>query len=517
MKLVKLQRIIARREVKSLLEALSRALPGPFAVCDATGAVLFGQLPETPHHLPFTLQDTAMGSVCCDQADVATVGVVVLDVVRPLVASEQEKKAVVGEAMEKYREINMLYTFSEKIAAVRDPEEAGRLVVEKAREIIPADNGCIMLHNSRQGVMELLAWFGDKPSVHQLRNPGEGVQGRVMQTGRSEIVNDPEKHPFFVPGPNPLGTLICVPLSVQGKIIGVLNVSREARRDFRAEDQKLLTALASQAAVAIDNALLYARLEQAVHERTLRIFETMERMNSELAKAGAYVSTLLPDPIEDGPLRATWKFEPSASLGGDSFGYHWLDEDHFAIYLLDVSGHGMGAALFSVSVLNVLRTQTLSADYRQPAEVLAALNTAFPMERHNNMFFTIWYGVVHAPSRTLTFSSGGHHPALLFDGDRAEPQELITDNMFIGGLPDAVFAQDSVALPRKGRLYVFSDGVFEIRHPENPMLEFDAFVDQLRTPDGDGVLLDRLYDAAQRQYGSERLPDDFTILEFRMA
>ena len=99
-------------------------------------------------------------------------------------------------------------------------------------------------------------------------------------------------------------------------------------------------------------------------------------------------------------IRTDWRFVPSAELGGDSFGYHWLDDDHFAFYLLDVSGHGVGSALLSVSAMNALRSQALpQTDFREPGQVLAALNNAFQMDQQNGLFFTIWYGVYHKPTR----------------------------------------------------------------------------------------------------------------------
>ena len=109
-----------------------------------------------------------------------------------------------------------------------------------------------------------------------------------------------------------------------------------------------------------------------------------------------------------------WRFIPSAELGGDSFGYHWLDDEHFAFYLLDVSGHGVGSALLSVSAMNALRSQALpQTDFRLPGQVLGALNNAFQMDQQNGLFFTIWYGVYHKPTRRLDFSGGGHPPGLL--------------------------------------------------------------------------------------------------------
>ncbi|HEY1068720.1 MAG TPA: response regulator, partial [Pirellulales bacterium] len=109
--------------------------------------------------------------------------------------------------------------------------------------------------------------------------------------------------------------------------------------------------------------------------------EAYQALAEQLAVAAKYVESLLPEVI--GPpnaLRTDWRFIPSAALGGDSFGYHWLDKDHFAFYLLDVCGHGVGAALLSVSAINALRTHSLpDADFADPGSVLTALNKAFQM------------------------------------------------------------------------------------------------------------------------------------------
>ncbi|WP_415715261.1 PP2C family protein-serine/threonine phosphatase [Maridesulfovibrio sp.] len=118
-------------------------------------------------------------------------------------------------------------------------------------------------------------------------------------------------------------------------------------------------------------------------------------MRKELAVAADYVTSLLPDPLKEGDIQADWRFIPSTSLGGDSFGYHWLDDDHFAMYLLDVCDHGVGSALLSVSAMNVLRSQTLpDTDFLKPDMVLEALNDSFQMDQQNNLYFTMWYGVL---------------------------------------------------------------------------------------------------------------------------
>ena len=146
-------------------------------------------------------------------------------------------------------------------------------------------------------------------------------------------------------------------------------------------------------------------------------------------------------------MRAQWRFQPSAELGGDIFGYHWINADRLAIYLLDVSGHGVGAALLSVSVFNVLRTQSLQGtDFGDPAAVLKQLNRVFPMERQNNLIFTIWYGVFERSTRRLTYASGGHPPAVL-TGD--SPNTHATTRAPAGACWDVIRRRSSAVHPAR--------------------------------------------------------------------
>ena len=153
------------------------------------------------------------------------------------------------------------------------------------------------------------------------------------------------------------------------------------------------------------------------------LLESQHRLANEMKQAAHYVQSLLPEKLKKGDITTDWRFIPSAELGGDSFGYHWLDDDHFAFYLLDVSGHGVGSALLSVSAMNALRSQALpQTDFRVPGQVLGALNNAFQMEQQNGLYFTIWYGVYQKPTRQIDYSGGGHPPALLYNGP-SEPRK----------------------------------------------------------------------------------------------
>lgn len=271
--------------------------------------------------------------------------------------------------------------------------------------------------------------------------------------------------------------------------------------------------------------LLEARIgacleKKALHDaeqRHLRKIEaTQKRLDKELADAAAYVRSILPPPT-NAPLRVDWKYRPSSELAGDSFGYHGIDSEHFAIYLLDVCGHGVGACLLSVSAINVLRSGSLpGVDFRKPSEVLTALNNAFPMERQNNLYFTLWYGVYHAPSRVLSYASGGHPPALLLEpgvAGKFQSRRLSSNGMIIGMMEDMHFAEKTCEIPAEARLIVLCDGCYEIRSASGEMGDYETFQAFLQANASASDLLERVETWTVQKHGDKTLEDDFSIIE----
>lgn len=249
------------------------------------------------------------------------------------------------------------------------------------------------------------------------------------------------------------------------------------------------------------------------HEyRDRKTVEEAEKLTLDLKKASAYVQSLLPPPISNGPVAVDWHFEPSAVLGGDSFGYDWLDSERFAFYLVDVCGHGVGPAMHAVSVLNVLRQRSLvGVDFADPAQVLRKLNTAMPMEDHGEMFFSIWYGVYHRAARHLTFASAGHPPALLLTGEQLH--ELHTPHLFLGMMPGGEFSGRSLTLAPGSQLCVFSDGVFEFITHEGRDWTLPAFRDLVTEQAATGALQARdIHRTITRLARDGRLDDDFSLM-----
>jgi sigma-B regulation protein RsbU (phosphoserine phosphatase) len=249
-----------------------------------------------------------------------------------------------------------------------------------------------------------------------------------------------------------------------------------------------------------------------------QLLDTQQQLNKELAEAAEYVQALLPQRL-DAPVATDWQFLTSSRLGGDLFGYHWQDERRLVLYLLDVCGHGVGAALFSTSICSALRAQTLpGARFDEPAEVLAALNRAFPMDQNNNKFFTAWYGVYDAERRRLCYATAGHPPALLFNGGRS-PLHLGGASMMIGIEPDAVYRTECHDVQAGSRLYVFSDGVFEVPRAgatgRDRLLMLEGLIEVLaRATHQGGSRVERARREIQGLQGSATFADDFSLVEF---
>ncbi len=259
-------------------------------------------------------------------------------------------------------------------------------------------------------------------------------------------------------------------------------------------------------------------VEDQLAEQNLLLERTRARLDEELNDAGRYVFSILPDKRAAAPA-TDWLLVPSTELGGDSFGYHQIDHDHFAIYLLDVCGHGVGAALLSVTVINVLRASALSnADFRDPSTVLKALNDTFPMEKQNNMFFTIWYGVYKASTGELRYATGGHPPSILLRGENrpegTPSRELLitVGGVAIGALSEMDYDSEVTRVFPGDRLLVISDGTFEVNGPGDEMLSVEALAEHAEKEGcgPKGVL------AWVRSFNAEGpLPDDFSLLEIR--
>jgi len=294
--------------------------------------------------------------------------------------------------------------------------------------------------------------------------------------------------------------------SAEGLNIGTLCLMDRAPRAFGEDAILRLKHLARIAERELRLGDIIRLQDDLLHTKNALI-ESQKMVAQQMDEALTYVISLLPPEMSE-KVRASYQFIPSSTLGGDSFGFHWLDADRLAIYLLDVCGHGVGSALLSVSAMNVLKTETLPVtDFGEPAEVLTALNNTFPMEQNGGMFFTAWYGVLNVATGRIRYSSAGHPPAVIIRQGEP-PVSLGSPALPIGTFEETIYETLEATVPPDAHLYVFSDGIFEIRTPDNSMGTYEEFVETLKPAPSAADIIE----AVRSRQAAREFADDVSVI-----
>jgi sigma-B regulation protein RsbU (phosphoserine phosphatase) len=195
----------------------------------------------------------------------------------------------------------------------------------------------------------------------------------------------------------------------------------------------------------------------------LLLKRNQEETEADLQAAASFIRSQLPSQgsLAHG-IVLSWEYQPSLLLGGDLFGMMAIDEDNIALYILDASGHGVAAALRSVSLMTFLRVDNmlqLIGSY-DPEKVLFEANRRFPLSADGE-YFTLWVGQLHLPTGCLLYASAGHPGALLSSAQ--SPSRWLTRSSFpLGFDPSAQFANDRLFLKPADRLFLLSDGIYEV-------------------------------------------------------
>ncbi|MFK8111055.1 MAG: SpoIIE family protein phosphatase [Rubripirellula sp.] len=251
--------------------------------------------------------------------------------------------------------------------------------------------------------------------------------------------------------------------------------------------QQVLNLLIStfENAVEKNSELIQANQELSQSKDTLaRQNETLGILNEQLEDANARMvrdlqaaariqHSLLPAgdvQLED--LEVAWRYIPCDELAGDFLNFFPLDDDHMAMYVVDVSGHGVASSLLSVAVARSMTRQVTTSSIlarpdesgktavTAPAEVAAELNSRFPMEDQGNLYFTMFYGVLNRKTGELRYVSAGHVPPVHVPAG-GEPVLLPAEGFAVGWLEDIEMDEERVVLQPGDRLFLFSDGVPE--------------------------------------------------------
>lgn len=269
----------------------------------------------------------------------------------------------------------------------------------------------------------------------------------------------------------------------------------------------------------VENVLGYT---QAVAELT----RANERMSSDLEAAARVQQSLLPDEnVDIEGAEFMWYYRPCDELAGDGLNLFKCDDEHVAMYVMDVSGHGVAAALLSVSVTHHLsqmidspeaaaRCDLTGKNIVSPAWLADSLNSRFPMQSVGRHYFTFVYGVLNVKTKQFCFVSAGSPGPLVVHADGTSEVHDIPA-VPIGMFPDSEYEDTVIQLQQGDRLYLHSDGLYEERHPQTRE-EFgrvrmqEELCAAINSPFV--VSLDTLLESVIEWHGDEMLSDDVAVM-----
>jgi serine phosphatase RsbU (regulator of sigma subunit)/anti-sigma regulatory factor (Ser/Thr protein kinase) len=353
------------------------------------------------------------------------------------------------------RELQAIRTVSEFMVTGIDLDELLELIVNTLVETIDAERGTLYLFDEESEELVSRVLLEDTGVLKEIRiKMGEGIAGHVAATGKVLNTKDAYADPRFLRVFDEISgyrihTVLTAPLrNPHGKIIGVVQVINKKGGPFTARDERLLTAMAAQAAISIENARLY---EQEMQQRLL---------NQELETARRIQESFLPQTV---PQRAGWDigafWRPMREVAGDFYDFYALPDGRLALVIADVSGKGVPAALFMALSVTVLRF-AMNLNF-SPSELMDRANRSIIADQQSKMFATVFVGYLDLDSSVLQFASAGHNPPLLYRAASGRCEYLHAPGVAMGLFENADYEEATVTLGDGDILVLYTDGITE--------------------------------------------------------
>jgi sigma-B regulation protein RsbU (phosphoserine phosphatase) len=301
--------------------------------------------------------------------------------------------------------------------------------------------------------MKLAVKYGEAENLPRVKL-GEGIVGYAALHKEAVLAPDVRDDPRYIAAVADVRSELAIPLLVKDRCIGVFDLESPDVAAFDKDDAEVLTLLASQAAVAIENARLY---------ETIRANE--ERLEKELRFAQRVQQAFLPTeaPRRLKGVQIAARFAPAHELGGDVYDFLCPDPNTLVVAVGDVSGKGVPAALYGAFAGELVRSRTFrrrySSEMSSPASVLSWINVILHERQLEEYYCTLCYASFDLRRRTVVLSNSGLPYPIYCGAARCGPIE-------VSGVPLGTFAgssYDEVSYEmRAGDSFVFcTDGVFE--------------------------------------------------------
>ena len=215
-------------------------------------------------------------------------------------------------------------------------------------------------------------------------------------------------------------------------------------------------------------------------DKIVKVTAEKQRISTELAVANQIQATMLPHVFPAFPDRNEFdifaSMDPAKEVGGDFYDYFLIDEDHLGLVIADVSGKGVPAALFMMACKMMISDNAMMG--KSPAQVLADTNAALCSNGQEDMFVTVWIGILEISTGKLTAADGGHeYPAVMKDGRFELYQEH--HGFFVGVIPELPYENYEIQMKPGDKLFVYTDGVPEAQNRDMKMFGFGRMVENL--------------------------------------
>jgi sigma-B regulation protein RsbU (phosphoserine phosphatase) len=353
------------------------------------------------------------------------------------------------------RTLETLAEIGREMSAILDLDELLTRMAHLVKRLIDYRTFGIALWNDEIEMLEMkiAISYGDIQALGPVRL-GEGLIGWAALHREPVLVPDVSKDPRYINAVTDVRSELVIPLLVKDRSIGVFDLESPELDAFSRKHVELLTLLASQAAVAIENARLY---------ESLRANEV--RLDNEVRFAQRVQMALLPQEL---PKRlrgvdVAWEFRPARELGGDLYEFLSPEANTLVVAVGDVTGKGVPAALYSSFVGEVVRGRTyrrrFTPEMRSPAVVLTSLNRILHERQLEEYYCTLCYASFDLKRRTATFSNSGLPYPIRVSGDLAAEMHLT--GLPLGAFGSATYDEITIEL-MPGDVFVFcTDGIFE--------------------------------------------------------
>jgi phosphoserine phosphatase RsbU/P len=404
--------------------------------------------------------------------------------------------------------LEMLIEATQKLNSTLDLNELLDIILDLALQIVDADRGTLyLLDEQKQEIWTKIAHGVDPTGKGIIRLPlGKGIGGYVAATG--DIINIPDAYldtrfnPEFdrITGYR-TRSILCLPMNTkESKRIGVFQLLNKKSGVFTDEDVQIIGALSVHAALAIENARLYAQEREKI------------RIERDLHAAREVQLRLLPShlPVVPGYDFAT-AFVPARDVGGDLYNFIRLEEKHLALCVGDVSGKGLPAALLMAHIQATL--QDFARETASTSACTRRVNHHLHRTTGEDKFVTLFYAVLDLENNTLNYCNGGHNPPMLLSGGES-PVMLTTGGTVVGIMDDFPFEEETISVQPGNLIILYSDGITEAPGAGGELFGEQRLIDIARHHHQEraAVIKDRILEAVHAHAGDGAAADDMTLV-----